>query len=341
MANAKASTMTQSELAKLAGVSLKTVNRALSGHPEVQEETRKRIRELADRCGYKPNTAAQIMRAGRFNCLALLMSAVEGRSYLPGRLFDGIHDTAARHDLHVTVAKLPDEELADASLVPKALQQWMADGLLINYIHDIPGGLIDLIREHRVPSVWLNVKQPYDAVHPDDFGAGRLATEHLLHLGHRRIAYLDLSVTPHYSSPDRARGFSAAMSDAGLPGRVWAPEGPMLSGDRMAFLRDRLAATDRPTAIVAYQPEEAMQAHVAALQQGLRVPEDLSLVTFAESAESKTGIVLTTVLLPEAEIGVAGVEMLLRKIDEPAHAIPSVAVPMKLDYQQTTVPPSA
>ncbi len=334
---------TLDEVARAAGVSRNTVSRALSGKTkELWPSTARRverIRRIAAEMGYRPNSAARAMGRGRFGCAALLLSTVPGRSTLPDRLLDGIHDALAQRDMHLALAKLPDETLLSEDLAPKVLRELMVDGFLINYNREIPAEMTDLIEEQQVPAVWINCKRWADCVRPDDLGGGRAATEHLLALGHRRIAYVHYSPPgspEHYSEVDRQAGYEAAMAEAGLEPRLLRPAECGERDGRLAWTRELLSRSDRPTGIVAYA-YGALVNHAAAIA-GLRVPEDVSVISFAHRPEEQLGRRATTMVVPAGAMGEAAVEMLTDKLAAPRVPLPSRALPVALVPGETTGP---
>src|SRR3982751_6196015 len=184
------SRITLQDIASHVGVDRSTVSRVLSNKAAeggISIELANRIILKARELNYIPNTSARAIRMGRFNCAALLMSTDSGRSYLPSRLLDGIHDGLAASDLHLTVAKVPDEKLNSEDYVPKILRTLMSDGLLVNYTHHLPEHLVEIVEQRQLPAVWINSKQPHDAIYPNNRRGAMLATERLLNLGHKKI----------------------------------------------------------------------------------------------------------------------------------------------------------
>ena len=323
---ASISKITVRDVAETAGVSLRTVCRVLNGTvAPIRAETRSRVLAAAQKLDYRPNTAAKTMRDGRFGGIALLLSSDRHRSYLPEVLFGGIQEQLRTHDLHMTVAAMPDQQLTDKTLVPKFLRQWMADGLLVNYTVRVPPDLVSLIERLRIPAVWINVRQKTDCVYIDDWMAARRLTEYLLRRGHRRIAYVDYHNDPvarnvgHYSVVDRCRGYEQAMTKAGLTPRVIRQDGCWSERQKIESAVAWLQAPDRPTAVVAYSPgRTTLPVHLAAVAHcGLRVPRDLSLVTFSPFVEDDVGVAMTKMMLPEREMGREAVELLRRKMERP------------------------
>jgi LacI family transcriptional regulator len=330
--------VTMAQVASLSGVSRSSASLVLNNKDALlRPETRRKVLEAAAELGYRPNASARAVSMGRFNCVALLQSDDTFRSYLGTHAMGGIQAALEKADLHLVLATLSDRKLTDEAYVPKILRSWMADGLLINYIVAIPESLVELIEKYRIPSIWLNAKRPCNAVYPDDVLGGRIATERLLRLGHRRVAYVDYtfperSTFPvHYSTVDRHAGYSAAMAEAGLAPRFIRPPQHLTPTEAVEFSASWLAAADAPTAVVAYNPSAAKPILTAVLSRARGVvPRNFGMVTFDPALSDDTGVAIDTVVLPEREMGRTAVELLLRRIDNPELRIPGIAVPQRL-----------
>ena len=335
------------------GVSPNTVLRVLRGqNKEVWPSAVRRaeeIRGLAQRLGYMPNGSARAMRRGRFDAVALVLSTDRGRSYLPDDLFNAIHDALAARGMRLIVTKLPDETLTSRDLVPAILREWSCDGLLINYTDHIPRAMIDLVGRYKLPAIWINSRQPADCVYYDDFGGAMAATEHLLRLGHRNVTYLDFvgSDDPrgaHYSRIDRYEGYAQAMRLAGLTPTPAGTFAGVPVAERLEVTRALLASPSRPTALLSYDPGD--RTLYAAALAGLRVPQDLSLLSFAPRppasagrGETFIGRGLTTMRVPAEQAGAQAVQMLLNKIADPEEKQAARVVPLELEPGDTCGPP--
>lgn len=317
------------DIARETGVSHMTVSRALRGNGRIDPRTQTRIVAMAQKLGYRPNSAAQSVASGRFNCVTLLLGTVLGHSHLPEHLLFGIHDALLAAGMQLKLARLPDSALADRVHLPAVLTEWSCDGLLVDYTHDVPPAMNDAIEASGLPAVWLNTLRETDCVRPDDEAMGRLATQHLLTLGHRRIHYLDCSHPvrgldrAHYSARDREMGYRAAMRAAGLAPRVFRPRHNVETEARIAAARELLAA--EPTAIVAYSVPMELERLLA--ERGMHIPEDLSIVTFGESRGHVQGRHGDYVRVPIIEVARSAVDLLLRKLVCPSVPLPAALVP--------------
>ncbi len=331
------------------------MSRALAGKGRAIGLSDERIRlicETARTLGYRPNASARAVRAGRFGQVALMLSVHRERSRLPEETLAGICEALDGRDLQLTLARLPDEKLTDAGVVPRILRELCSDAMLIDYTDHIPDRMIELIEGSGQPAVWLNRKHHHDCVYPDDVALGRQATERLLAAGHRRIAYLDWGAgwkqldSSHYSQRDRQAGYEEAMEAAGLTPQPIRREDSDLQVSQEGLckvLEGVLARKDRPTALVAYAPHFARRAAAAGRRRGLHVPEDLSLVTISggDQLTLDDGRLLDTAHVPEREYGLASVEIALEKLAAPGRRLaPRAVAPPAFVEGETVAPPA-
>ncbi len=209
--------------------------------------------------------------------------------------------------------------------------------VLIAYYHGIPERFKSLLRRSQVPCVWINSRQTADCVCPDDFAAGRLATEHLLARGFKRIVYVDYTL-PILSDgmSDREKGCHAVLSAAGLRARTIRPGAKLPRSERIGFSEAWMKRRDAPDAVVCLSGSTAHPILHAAANLGLRVPDDLAVITFAIQPETLTGVHLTSLQVPFYEIGRRAVAMLNRKLVHAAQDEPPEIVPFTLDPGSTT-----
>jgi len=349
--------MTIKDIARHTGLSIPTIGNVLGqSGGRYSAQTRARVIKAAQELGYRPNASARAMRRGRIGCAALVLSRShqQTHSYIPAGLLDGIDDELSLHDMHLTISRLSDEELSEANCLPKVLREFMADGMIVNYTHEIPPAMLDAIHAHRTPAVWLNAKLAEDCVYPDDFAAAQSATTRLIELGHRRIALLHL-ISPrvysgsfeanrarmHYSVMDRADGYRAAMAAAGLASLVAHHDRFVDEDEQIPVCRALLSGVDRPTAVLVYSENDVSLLMAIAAELRLAVPRDLSVLMFSAAEQWFAGQLVSAVALPTAEIGRRAVRMLLRKAKSPEETWPPEPVPYEAVLRGSVAPPLA
>ncbi len=336
------------DIAKAVGVSYQTAADVLGDSDLRRERYRKQTQELilrtAGKMGYRPNAAARAVTTGRFNNIALLLSTAGVRSYLPETLLDGILSELTPLQMHLSLARIDDRGLTDPLFMPRILREWSADGLLVDYTHDVPPQMTQLIEANELPAVWVNNHRENDAVYPDDQGAGELLTRHLISLGHTRVAYLclihgrDVMPMMHYSVGARIEGYERAMKKAKLKVHTVIPDRGIGGTDLDAWLRAFLARKDAPTAVICESHRDASAAMIAAAALGLAVPRDLSVTGFSDGEWSVGGTVITTVRTDRARLGAAAVRMLIRKINQRLR-LPAERIACELAPGQSVAPP--
>ena len=332
--------VTIADVAAHAGVGAGTVSRVLNDSPRVSERTRRRVLAAIEVLDYRPNPLARGLSRGRCQTLGVVVpffthaSAVERLRGVAAAL-DG-----SRYDLVLFNVESPihrDEHFATLT------RRDRADGLLIMSLPPPPGSLRRLA-EAGVPMVLLDARgDGVPAVVTDDVDGGRLATQHLLDLGHERIGFIgDDPDNPLGFTAGRSRedGYRRTMAQAGLETRSgFVRHGPHVRGVARQLAEDLLSGHDRPTAIFASSDTQALGVLEAARSAGLDVPGDLSVVGF-DDVEVSGYAGLTTVRQPLFESGRLGASVLLDALDEGHLPEPREQwLTLELIERSTTAPP--
>jgi LacI family transcriptional regulator len=255
-------------------------------------------------------------------------------------LLEGAHAAGC----HLEVAIVPDERLDHEAALQALVKNYGADGLLINYHLGYPRALAELTERMEVPTIWINSLHHHDAVMPGDFDAAVALTKHLVHLGHRHIAYADLTSDftahiLHHSCLERLDGYKQAMLEAGLPTHLIGVELPLDGIQSGVVAHQSLDRRDAPTAIISYCPRSILPFYHAALGK-LRwtLPRDLSLASFVNEEHEITGLDLTCMTNPWLEIGHAAITRLVARCAQPGKRFAPLMVPMRLRTGATCGP---
>ena len=298
------------DVARLAGVSSQTVSRVVNGAPHISAQTRGRVEQAIQRLGYRPNTAARALARGRTGLVGVIST---GASYFgPTSILRSIEDAARAENLFVTSINLPTltRELLDESV--EHFLHLLVEGIVIIAGQD---EAVEVARRRRasVPVVLVegDLSPAAWSVGVDQVAGARLATGHLLDLGHREILHL---AGPLDWSEARARrdGWRAAMVAAGL-----RPLEPLLGDWSLArgyAARDAVLASGA-TAVFAANDQLALGLLCALHETGRSVPGDLSLVGFDDQPEAAYATPpLTTIRQDFASVGRRAVDTLRRAI---------------------------
>ena len=333
------------DVAAKAGVGAGTVSRVLNDSPRVSAATRARVLAAIEALDYRPNPLARGLSRGRCQTVGVVVpffthaSAVERLRGVVAEL-----DTS-RYDLVLFNVESPvhrDEHFAALT------RRDRADGLLVMSLPP-PSSDLERLAAAGVPVVMLDARgtgagAEAPSVVTDDVEGGRIATRHLLALGHERIAFIgDEPDNPlgFVSSAERERGYRATLEDAGVDVR---PElirhGPHVRSVARRRTEELLARRERPTAVFAASDTQALGVLEAVRAAGLRVPEDVSVVGF-DDIEVSSYAGLTTVRQPLYESGRRAAALLLEVLGAEGPIAP-VHQQLELDLivRSTTGPPT-
>ena len=305
------------DVAKEAGVSISIVSRILNEDPtlRVAGETRARVFEIAKRLRYQPNHAARALRLSKNSAIALLTPDYANSIF--SEIAQGVEEQARLLDLSVLINRASEVEDADTWL-RRIVAERRADGILLQAPDGITKeGLAKLI-SGTLPIVLINSREDLDTSHIifDDAGAVELALEHLFSLGHKKIGFLGGEL----SSPTGERrfaGFVSGMNRKKLEiNSAWVTRIGYTGVDGRNAVSQILNQSNRPTALIVANANAALGALAQIHTLGLRVPEDISLVSihdiwFADA----TWPPITAVKMPNYEMGKVAIGMLLRQME--------------------------
>jgi LacI family transcriptional regulator len=307
--------MSIKHVAHLAGVSTATVSHVINNTRFVRAETRLKVLAAIDAANYTPNAHARSLAAGYSRTLGLIVSDV-ANPFFP-ELVKSIQDNAADLDYDVILANTNYERRLTVSCVERMLQQKVRGVAIMT--SEMDPSLIERLAERKVAVVFLDLGPvgPHTSNINVDYERGvRAGVEHLLDLGHRRIAFVggprsmlsaDRCWTAFVETMQESRG-AERTKPVMLDGDFTAP-----SGQRAA--REILKMAERPTAVVFANDLMAIGALGELRRGGARVPDDISVVGFDDiSFAALTDPPLTTIAFPRAEVGRAAVEALMQTI---------------------------
>jgi LacI family transcriptional regulator len=337
-------------VAREAGVSASTVSNVLNGrHAEMAAETLARVQGAMERLGYRPNRLARGLATRRTATVGLIVGDLTNALYPPVLFGAEAACRAAAHSLLLANAPDLDHEREAVQLMRDA----QVDGLILFSVSHVglPSDHLVRIDAGGTPVVvinrWLPEGSPLASVAFDHRAGGRLATRHLLDLGHCRIAHLAGPAT-RLTGVDRRQGYLDALTAAGIvpsPDLIRESDYGFESGRRL--FGDLWRRSPRPTALFAGGDTLALGALRAAGKLGVRVPGDLSLVAFGnpDAVQFATPGV-TTIDLPVAEAGRAAAELLLDRIERSRSSVGGAAPPVSerrllaptLIVRETTAP---
>ncbi|PIC00524.1 LacI family DNA-binding transcriptional regulator [Caulobacter sp. X] len=303
------------DIAREAGVSIKTVSRVINREEGVGEETRARVQALVDRLGYRPNVSARSLSSRRSYLIGAIFMRVGAYHYV-GEVQVGAMRACRRAGYHLVVEQVrPPETVGGVQRFAEGLRDARFDGVVLTPPTCDDPEVLAAVEAAGLPYVRIAPHREFERspyVFMDDQKAAREQTLRLWNMGHRRIAFID-GPADHGSATRRRLGYLEAMRDRGVePRPEWIAKGEFLSLSGFNATEALLRLPERPTAIFAANDEMAVGALAAAAKNGLSVPRDLSVVGFDDTPSAEAAWPrLTTIHQPTAEMAEAAVEMLI------------------------------
>ncbi len=322
--NTKSGPVTLERVAKLAGVSPSTVSRILNGTAVVSDEKRKAIDEAIAELGFVPNPVARGLAGGRTLSIGVVTQAIDSPFYGPAlRGIEDELDSAGYSPLFVSAHWDPTTE----GRCIDVLRSRRVDGLIVLNGRLSDQALKNTAKHLPIVVTGRNIKGAgLFALNFDNFAGGVLATEHLISLGHRKIAFISGDAA-HPDANERLRGYTTALKNAGIP----FDANLVVPGDYQ--VESGLAATDlllasrrKFTAIFCANDQMAYGAALSLHRKGLRTPEDVSLIGFDDIYHSLyVAPPLSTIHQPASEMGRLTASSILQMLagNKPTAAMPA------------------
>lgn len=325
------------DVAKRAGVGIGTVSSVLNNSRPVNEVTRQKVLVAIAELDFVPNPSGRRLSMGKTHTIGVAIPFFTTASQI--ERLRGVMSVIASSDYDISLFAI--ETVAQRNKVLQTVpRRGRVDGLLVFSLNPTDDDLRRIAQEN-IPTVLVETAHPnLPYVYLDDVTGAQTAVQHLIDLGHRKIAYISDYLDDPFGlfSRNRYSGYCRAHQAAGLPVRPEYQrqnEHSRESGRRMGL--DLLSLPDPPTAIFAFSDELALGVLEAARDLNLDVPTDLSVIGY-DDIELAHFAQLTTIRQHLFESGVQGVELLLDAIDNPETAFVQLELPTELVIRRTTAP---
>lgn len=301
------------DVARMAGCSIKTVSRVINGEPYVTEETRQRVQAAIRAVGYAPNISARRLAQNKSYMICILM--YPGFYQPASEVFSRIMDVGYEENYDILIQPYFPPHARSRRKLVSLIYEHRIDGFITTPPLDADDFVSDLLSTYKVPQVQINPfhrSETIPYVAGDDFEGGRMMTEYLLQLGHRKIAFFT-GPRNMRASTDRLEGYRYALQAHHVPfdetlvhSSEWTFDGGL------TLARALLSGGDTPTAIFAGNDEAAFGVMYAAQELGVQIPDHLSVCGHDNLGFSKNiwpG--LTTVHQPSEELVERATHMLI------------------------------
>lgn len=327
-----------SEVAKLAGVSPITASRAIRGVGYVSESARARIMEAAAQLNYTPDLLARRMRGDKSNLIGVFVNNYG--SLVLHEIIKAISDEARcmGYDLIVFNAERFDRpgRMETSDMLSK-----LCDGILL-LLPNVSDGYLDVVEKQRFPCVLVNFdakEMNLPIVVAENRAGARIAVEHLLSLGHRRIGFIAGTAATGQSA-ERQKGYADGLMAAGLTvDQSLIVEGAFMQAGGYSATEQLLSFADAPTAIFCANDEMAFGAIDAINSKGLRVPDDVSVIGFDDiPTASSVFPTLTTIRQPFVAMAARAVSEVVGLIQGREVNAAKIAFPTEIIIRNSTGP---
>ena len=325
------------DVAKRAGVSTATVSRVINGTAVVSEEMRRRVEQACATLGYIPNGAARALSTRRTRTIGAVVPTIENDGF--ARTVFALQRSLQQAGRTLLLANSDYDPAIELEAVMRLLSQGIDGLMLIGGEHD------KLLRKHlerkHVPVIeaWT-LGDPAASVGFDNARAASVLTDHLLDLGHRRIAVVAGRLENNDRAAARVLGMRESLRRRGLQLQAeWTTAQPYRVGEGRRAARQLLSAGERPTAILCGNDQLAFGVLAEARAMGIAVPRELSVTGFGDSDYAEfLDPPLTTMRVPAEEIGRRAAAFLLSRING-EQAEHDSTVEVELVIRATTAPP--
>ena len=328
--------VTIKDVAALAGVSPSTVSRTCKNHPSISRETKERVRRAIEQLGYEPGFQAEQTEEPISRTIGMILppsyrESFENAFYLEA--IRGISQFCNQHGyINTVITGQDDKEILGA--VTAMVKSGKVDGFIVMYAKQndpiaeylYNEGLLYVVigKAHKFANQTVYIDN-------DNVLAGQEATEYLIQLGHRRIAYLGSDSNLIFSA-DRKNGYQLALMQNGIPVEPrYIAETQFLPEELGMQIHDLLEGEDRPTAILVSDDLFAVALERACIEAGLSIPGDLSIISFNNSLMARlTSPPLTSIDINSVQLGYEAASQMINHIENPNLMATKIIVPHRL-----------
>lgn len=320
-----ATQITIKDIAKILGISVSTVSRALKDHPDISVETKREVQALAKKLNYSPNVIALSLRNKKTFLIGVIIPEIIHHFF--SCVISGVEQIANQNGYNVVIFQSNEAYEREVSICQTILNSRI-DGVLVSMAKtSVNGGHFRELQQAGIPIVFFDRicgDIDTDRVIVDDFNGAYAAVQHLISVGCKRIAHLSAPQTMQIAQK-RQMGYIQALKDARIPIREDLIIQCDNQADAMIVGEQLMQKAEKPDGIFAVNDLTAAGAMYAIKHLGYKVPEDVAICGFTDGLVSTlTDPTLTTVEQHGDKMGQMATELLLRRIQSEDETIPTV-----------------
>ena len=322
--------ITIKDVANDTGLSLGAVSQALSPNPnstiKVSDKTVVRVREAAQKVGFRPHAGARSVRSNKFHNIGFFVAKKGVYTRPPEGYLMGVSDAAQRRGYRIILVGMENEEGHYQETVPSLLREKNLDALVVASYHHLSAVIHEELADSGLPVVYVNDKHEQNSAWLDDRLGGRIMTDFLLERGYRNIVFALRTHSEnqrledmHYSAIDRIEGYRQAMATAGIE-----PDVRTIQMKEMLEMNQRIPdewlfgdGKPLPDAILAYDDDLANSIAKLLYRKNIRIPDQIGLAGYNGAyASFSAWRPLTTMRIPAYEMGYAALELALKIVED-------------------------
>ncbi len=307
---------TLKDIAEKLGVSISTVSRALQGNPRISQRTREKVLELAREFNYFQTKHINPFSPNKINAVGVIVPGIKYHLY--AMAISGIEAVLEQHQMQIIICQSNESYVREKILVKELMDIGVA-GLIVSLASETRefDHFLD-VKKKRTPLVFFNRQCDEidsDKVIIDNFKAAYDATQHLISVGCKRIAYIGGPKMLQISTT-RLLGYKKALADENIPvNEKFIEYADFTREGNLSTARKLLYSPEHPDGILAFSDQVAIGVMLAAKERGLKMPEDIAIIGFNnEPVDELLEPTLTSIDQPSYEMGVASAKLIVERI---------------------------
>jgi len=328
----KSSEPTIHDIARELKISASTVSRALNDNPRISLKTKEKIKAVADKLGYRPNTLASNLRNKKSNTIGIVVPLINRHFF--SSVISGAEDIAYKAGFNVVISQSNDLAQKEIDIV-QSMYSNRVDGLIISIA--MQTGTFDhlkLFRKKHIPLVFFDRAVPEietDKIVVDDFAGGYRVTQHLIDQGYKRIGHLagPQNLMTYF---DRKNGYIEALRKNNIPfDESLININKLTSEDGVIAVQQLMSLPNPPDAIFCGNDTTALSVMIYLRDKGIKIPQDIGIVGFSNEPFSRVvSPSISTIAQPGFEMGQKAAELIIRKIENRERIYKTIVLPTEL-----------
>ena len=326
------------DIARELNISASTVSRALNDNPRISLKTKEKIKAIADKLSYRPNSLASNLRNKKSNTIGIVVPLINRHFF--SSVISGVEDIAFKAGYNVVISQSNDLLSKEINIV-RSMFSNRIDGLIISIAMQTDSfEHLKIFKKKNIPLVFFDRVVPEietDKIVVDDFAGGFRVTQHLIDQGYHRIAHL-AGTQNLLTYLDRKNGYIEALRKNGIPyDETLLIINTLTSDEGVSAVEQLMNLANPPDAIFCGNDTTALSSMIYLRDKGIRIPQDIGIVGFSNEPFSKVvSPSITTIVQPGFEMGQKAAELLIRQIETKERTYQTYVLPTELIIRESS-----